>query len=84
METALSYSPADLAARWGVSRDTIYSLIRSGELPAADVSSVPIGRPQWRVAARVADEFWRRRTRRCESTTRARRPAVAGCQWYEE
>ena len=50
---------ADLAARFRVSGEHIRRRIRSGELPAIDVSKPGGGRPAYRIPASAVDAFFK-------------------------
>ena len=45
------FTPADLAARWNCSLDTVYDLLRSGRLRGFHVGS------QWRITDRQVERF---------------------------
>jgi hypothetical protein len=66
-------SPAELAAKWGKSAESIIALIRLGDLPAIDVS-VSRGRPRFLIDLADIAIFEQRRTvRPPEPRTRRRR-----------
>ncbi len=71
MQTKLS--PIDLAALWGVTADNIRALIRSGQLPAIDVS-VDRGKPRFLIdVADIALFEQRRAVQPPEAPTERRR-----------
>jgi len=43
------YTPRQIAERYAVAVDVVYSWIRAGELPARDASSTRGGKARWRV-----------------------------------
>jgi excisionase family DNA binding protein len=55
-------TPADVAELLGLAKlDTVYALIRSGDLAAANVSP-SAGRPCWRISRAALDSFLESRT----------------------
>ena len=52
----------EAAGRFGVTQHTVLSWIRSGELPAIDVSRKRGGRPSWRITPDALARFERART----------------------
>jgi len=60
----------------------VLTLIRSGELPAADVSLHAGGKPRWRISADDLEAFVARRTRRPEPPRRRRRRANSAVTKY--
>jgi len=77
-------TPPQVARRLGVAADKVRAWIRSGELPAMDVSlRHGLGRPRWRVTESDLDAFIRRRSaepRRAPS--RRPKPIVLDCPDY--
>jgi hypothetical protein len=51
------YTVADLALRWRMGADKIRGLIRRGELPAINTSSVRCGKPRFVVLPEVAHDY---------------------------
>jgi hypothetical protein len=52
-----TYSPPELAKRWGVNAAKVLRFIKSGQLSAFDVSSTPGGRPRWRIPIGAVEAF---------------------------
>ena len=61
-ETSDSLTPPQVARRLGVNPDKVLSWIRSGELPAVNVTTKPGGRPKYRIAPADLDTFRTRRS----------------------
>lgn len=58
------FSPAELAAAWGVSHDKILEFIKTGELEAFNVASRRSRRPQFKVTLAAVKAFQERRSGR--------------------
>jgi hypothetical protein len=56
------YTLAELAERWCCSHSTALSHVRSGQLPAVDISSNPRGRSHYIVATESVEAFEAART----------------------
>ena len=52
-----TFTPPDIAKRWGVKASKIISFITSGELSAFNVASPKSHRPRWRVSAEAVEAF---------------------------
>ncbi len=46
-----SYTPPQLARRYGVNVDKVHQWIKTGELLAVNVAASACGRPRWRITA---------------------------------
>lgn len=55
------FSPREIAKMWGVGRERILTLIRSGKLPAINVAIKRSGRPRYLVSLENIKEFESRR-----------------------
>ncbi|MBL9165819.1 MAG: helix-turn-helix domain-containing protein [Planctomycetaceae bacterium] len=55
------FTPPQLAKRWGVSPEKIYTFIRSGELPAINLASRRGGRPRYSIDSAEVAAFERSR-----------------------
>ena len=66
----------------GIRQHGVLTLIRSGELPAIDVSLHPGGRPRWRISADDLETFLARRTRRPDPPRKRRRRASTAVTEY--
>ncbi len=71
-----------VAERLGIRTHGVTSLIKSGELRAADVSLTPGGRPRWRTMPEDLDSFLLRRTYQTKQTTRRRRRRPTDVKQY--
>jgi hypothetical protein len=58
------FSPAELAAMWGVAHDKVLEFIKTGELVAFNVASKRSSRPQFRVTLEAVKAFQERRSGR--------------------
>jgi len=54
-----SFTPKELASRWGTYVEKVVAFIRSGELPAFNVASPASKRPRYRVLATEVERFER-------------------------
>ena len=74
-----SYTPPQLAARWGVQDDKVRALIASGELKAFNIALDKNGsRPRWRILPEEVERFEQARSNhQPEKKPRRRRRAVA-------
>lgn len=74
-------APAAVAAELGISVSAVYSLIRSGDLPAVDLAPSKAARRHalWRISRQSLGEFLSQRTTEgLESPSRARPQSLAG------
>jgi len=51
----------------------VLTLIRTGDLPAVDISLTPGGKPRWRITDDDLQKFLRRRTRKLDPPRKRRR-----------
>lgn len=58
------FSPAELAAMWGVAHDKVLEFIKTGELEAFNVASKRSRRPQFKVTLAAVKAFQERRSGR--------------------
>jgi len=56
MTDVITYSPEDVARRWGVPRDVVLSMIRAGKLHAVRFSRKTIRLPAWTIEEHEAKE----------------------------
>jgi hypothetical protein len=77
-ELAPTYSPADVAKRFGVGRDKVMAWIAAGELAALNVATRAGNRPRWRICPEAIESFERRRAAvpRPAPAKHARRPRL--------
>lgn len=68
------FSPAELAAMWGVAHDKVLEFIKTGELEAFNVASKRSRRPQFKVTLTAVKAFQERRSGR--DPARAIHPAA--------
>jgi hypothetical protein len=54
--TTRSFTPPQLAQRWGVSPDRIRAMVRSGRLKGFNIAE-PGERPQFRITPEVVEQF---------------------------
>ena len=74
MPACTKISPCALAKRWGVSPDKVYAFIRSGELPAVNLSTVAgVSRPRWKIDEKDIEAFEQRRMAKPPEPTPKRR-----------
>lgn len=67
--------PRQIAKEWGIRVATVLAWIRSGELPAIDVSAKPgVSKPRFLVDRAELEAFERRRSVRPPQQKRRRRP----------
>ncbi len=60
--TEHTYTPPDIARRYGVKWAKVLSWINSGELAAVNVATVTTGRPRWRITREALESFELRRS----------------------
>jgi transposase len=87
MSNALMVSPPTLAKRFAVKADKILAWIRSGELPAVDLSMTPgTGKPRWKIAETDVEAFLARRAATPPAPTprprRRRRTATPAKEYF--
>jgi len=56
-----TFTPSELARRWGISPDKVLNWIRKGDLKAINVASSPNVRPRYRIPGDAIDDFQLRR-----------------------
>ena len=62
-DAAVTYlSPKQVAVMWGTSHDKVLAFIRTGELQAFNVASLPTGRPRFRITLAAVKAFEERRS----------------------
>ncbi|MHC4647021.1 MAG: helix-turn-helix domain-containing protein [Planctomycetota bacterium] len=72
-------TPAEVARRWGVSRDKVAAWIRRGQLRAINMATEAGRRPRWRIPISAIDDFEALREARGALPQRARvRRAMQG------
>jgi hypothetical protein len=64
-----TYSPPQLAKRWGVAHEKVLILIKTGQLRAVNLAVNPKGRPRYRIFSAEVQRFEEAR-----SNHRPRRP----------
>jgi len=69
-------SPPMLARMLGVGLDKVHAWIKSGELIASNLATLPTQRPRWQVTREAVEQFMLRRANRTP-TRRQRRKAQA-------
>ena len=80
-ERALSVK--EIAEVLQIRRHGVLTLIRSGQLRAADVSLTPGGRPRWRILPDDLNSFLLRRTHQARPPRRRRKRKPQPCkQWF--
>ena len=57
-----TFSPVQVAKMLGVSKNTVATWIRSGEIAAINVGRKPGGRPRYRISQEALDAFQLRRS----------------------
>lgn len=71
--TPQTYALAEIAARWNCSHSTVLALVRSGQLPAIDISTAPTRRSHYIVRGEDLQAFEALRTVRPVTAPAARR-----------
>ena len=71
---SVTYSPAEIAQRWGCKVDKVLSLIGSRELVAMNLAtSRTAGKPRWRISPQALEDFERGRSTQPKPKPVARR-----------
>lgn len=72
-----TFSPQQVAERYGVDHFKVLRWINSGQLAAVNVATSPKGRPRWRISEEALADFERRRSNMPAPTTSRRRKSAA-------
>lgn len=78
-----TYSPQEIADRYGVDRLKVLRWINGGHLAAVNVATKPNGRPRWRVPAEALEDFERRRANPAAAPTQRRKAATVERRFYK-
>ena len=84
MPSDRTFSPGDLAERYGVKAEKVIAWIRAGELAAINTGNGR-NKPRWRVTAESLAEFERRRSSQADApskSTRRRTTAPGVIEYY--
>ena len=71
------YSVKQASSLLGIRTHGVLTLIRSGQLPAIDVSLTPGGKPRWRILPDDFDAFIEKRTHQPKTPTKRKRKSKA-------
>jgi len=72
-----TYSPADIAERYGIDHAKVLNWIAAGALRAVNVATNPSGRPRWRISEEALAEFEQSRANvKPVKPTRRRKPEI--------
>jgi len=78
-----TFSPPQLAKRYGCKVNKIHHWIRAGELQAVNVASRPDGQPRWRISEESLAAFeLRRASQPTPKPSRRRQTQAPGREWF--